>query len=191
MVKKENCVSNDIKYEGPIFKIDSRRVKLFDGTLAQRDVVTRGPAVGILPLVDEDHAVFVKQWREPVQDFVLEIPAGKVDARDHGDVKTACHEAAVRELNEEIRVHPGQLEEFADGFEAVGFTDSKIALYVATDLKHLDGSDQLPRDEGEYLDIITVSYDEMTSLYQSGKLNDLKTITAYFQWTIRRLKNGK
>lgn len=191
MVKKEEFYSNKVMYEGPIFKIDSRRVKLFDGTIAQRDVVTRGPAVGILPLVDEDHAVFVKQWREPVKDFVLEIPAGKVDARDHGDVKTACHEAAIRELNEEIRVHPGHLEEFADGFEAVGFTDSKIALYVATDLEHLDGSDQLPRDEGEFLDIITVSYDEMTKMYEAGQLNDLKTLAAYFHWTIRRLKNGR
>ncbi|MBS9336130.1 NUDIX hydrolase [Fructobacillus papyrifericola] len=191
MVKKEERYSSDIVYEGPIFKVDSRRVKLFDGSLAQRDVVTRGPAVGILPLVDEDHAVLVKQWREPVGDFVLEIPAGKVDARDHGDVKTACREAAVRELNEEIRVHPGKLEEFADGFEAVGFTDSKIALYVATELEHLDGSDQLPRDEGEFLDIITVSYDELTKMYEAGELNDLKTLVAYFHWTIRRMKNGQ
>ncbi|GAP00519.1 NUDIX hydrolase [Fructobacillus ficulneus] len=191
MADKEQVIASETIYQGPIFSVEKQKVQLADGTTAQRDIVHHVLAVGVLPLVDEDHAILVRQWRAAAGDFVLEIPAGKVDSRDHGDQKAACEAAAIRELNEEIRYHPGHLEEFALGYEGVGFTDAQMAFYLASEMQPLSGDDKLPRDHGESLDLVTLSFAEMTTLYQDGKLNDIKTLMAYFYWTNWRMNNGR
>lgn len=191
LAEKEQLLTSETVYQGPIFSVEQRKVQLADKTTAQRDVVHHMLAVGVLPLVDADHAILVRQWRAAANDFVLEIPAGKVDQRDHGNEQEAAHAAAIRELNEEIRFHPGKLIEFASGYEAIGFTDSRINLYLASDMAPLTDADQLPRDHGESLDLKTVSFDELTALYESAQLNDQKTITAYLFWANWRLKNGR
>ncbi|CAK1235627.1 NUDIX hydrolase [Fructobacillus tropaeoli] len=191
MAEKERFLSKQDVYQGKIFSVEKRQVELADGSQAQRDIVHHALAVGILPLVDTDHAILVRQWRAAADDFILEIPAGKVDSRDHGNEEEAARQAAIRELNEEIRFHPGSLTKFATVYEAIGFTDARIALYLATDMTALANAEQLPQDHGESLDLLTVSYDEMTALYQRGELNDQKTLTAYFYWTNWRLTNGK
>ncbi|MDF7636818.1 NUDIX hydrolase [Leuconostocaceae bacterium ESL0958] len=189
MAEAERFLSNTEKYAGPIFTVDQRQVALSDGSHTTRDIVRHGLAVGVLPLLDADHAILVRQWRAATDDFALEIPAGKVDDRDHGDVDQATHAAALRELNEEIRCEPTALHRFAFAYEAIGFTDSKIALYLAEQVTPVD--QELPRDHGESIDIVTMSFEELTALFQSGQLNDLKTMTAYLYWAQWRAAHGK
>ena len=71
-------------------------------------------------------------------------------------------------------------------FETVGFSDAYMHIYVARDLQSVAEAEQLPRDLGESLDLVTMSYDEMKALFDAGQLNDQKTIVAFLYWSYLR-----
>ncbi|CAK8053746.1 NUDIX hydrolase [Eupransor demetentiae] len=187
MADREELVSSKEVYRGPIFSVEQEEVRLADGSLAQRDIVRHVPAVAILPLLDNDHIILERQWREPIHDFILEIPAGKLDERDSAE---PLH-AAKRELNEELRMTASHWALALTFYETVGFSDAKMLLYVASGLKKVPADKELSRDYGESLDLITVSFGEMQAWLQSGRLQDQKTITAFLYWASMRQSNGK
>ncbi|ADG41331.1 MULTISPECIES: NUDIX hydrolase [Leuconostoc] len=182
MAEREQVTNSNIVYEGPIFSVEKQEVKLYNGRQSQRDIVRHVPAIAVLPFVDADHMMIEKQYRATIGDFILEIPAGKLDERD-----LAVPEHAVeRELNEELRMTAGTIERVMGFFETVGFSDAYMHVYVARDLKPIPLSKQLPRDLGESLDLITISFDEMKTLFESGKINDQKTVLAFLYWSYLR-----
>lgn len=77
-----------------------------NGETAHREIVRHSGAVGVIAITDDERLILVKQWRAPIGQPTLEIPAGKLDDRD----STNTEHAANRELNEEIRLHAGHLE---------------------------------------------------------------------------------
>lgn len=182
MAEREQVTNSKIVYEGPIFSVEKQNVDLYNGHQSQRDIVRHVPAIAVLPFIDADHMVIEKQYRATIGDFILEIPAGKLDERD-----LAVPEHAVeRELNEELRMTAGTIERVMGFFETVGFSDAYMHVYVARDLKPIALSKQLPRDLGESLDLITISFDEMKILFEAGKLNDQKTVLAFLYWSYLR-----
>lgn len=182
MADSEKYLSGETVYTGPIFSVEQAQVQLADGQSVQRDIVHHVPAVAIIAFLDADHIILEKQWRTPVQDFVLEIPAGKLDERDQGD---AAH-AVVRELNEELRMTAGQIMPVMDFYETVGFSDAAMTIYLARDLQPVVSDQILPRDDGESLDLLTVSFDQLQDWFNQGKLKDQKTLTAFFYWAYLR-----
>ena len=80
----------------------------------------------------------------------------------------------------------GDIQRVTGFYETVGFSDAYMYLYVARDLQPLPVAEQLPRDLGESLDIETISYDKMKRLFESGALNDQKTLTAFLYWSYIR-----
>ncbi|GMA69215.1 ADP-ribose pyrophosphatase [Leuconostoc litchii] len=174
--------SSKIVYEGPIFSVETQDVALYNDKKAKRDIVRHVPAIAVLAFVDDDHIILEKQWRATINDFILEIPAGKLDARDFDEPQ----HAVIRELNEELRMSASSIERALGFFETVGFSDAYMYLYVARDLKPIAENKQLPRDLGETMDLVTLSFDELKSLFDSGNLNDQKTITAFLYWNYLR-----
>ena len=98
-----------------------------DGRSVERDVIRHPGAVAVVPLLGED-VVLIRQHRSPVRSFLLEIPAGKLDIRGEDPA-----EAARRECVEEVGLEPVTLEPLCEFFTAPGFTDERIALYLAED----------------------------------------------------------
>ena len=182
MAEREQVQDTQIVYEGPIFSVEKQAASLFNGKTSQRDIVRHVPAIAVLAFVDDDHILLEKQYRATIGDFILEIPAGKLDERD---VDQPEH-AVVRELNEELRVSAGDIQRVTGFYETVGFSDAYMYLYVARDLQPLPVAEQLPRDLGESLDIETISYDVMKRLFEAGALNDQKTLTAFLYWSYIR-----
>ena len=182
MAEREHVISSEIIYKGPIFNIETQLVDLYNGRQSKRDIVRHVPAIGILPFTDADHMILEKQYRAAIGDFILEIPAGKLDDRDFDQPEHAVE----RELNEELRMTAGVIKRVTGFFETVGFSDAYMHVYVAQDLHAVNEEKQLPRDLGESLDLIIVSFDEMKALFESGKLNDQKTILAFLYWSYLR-----
>lgn len=182
MAEREQVQETQIVYEGPIFSVEKQAVTLFNGKTSQRDIVRHVPAIAVLAFVDDDHILLERQYRATIGDFILEIPAGKLDERDFAQPE----HAVVRELNEELRMSAGNIQQVTGFYETVGFSDAYMYLYVARGLQPLPVAEQLPRDLGESLDIETVSYAEMQQLFAAGKLNDQKTLTAFLYWSYMR-----
>ncbi|WLC59090.1 NUDIX hydrolase [Leuconostoc carnosum] len=182
MAEREIVIDSEIVYEGPIFSIETQQVTLYNGQQAERDIVRHVPAIAVIAFTDDDHIIVEKQYRATIGDFILEIPAGKLDERDFDQPE----HAVTRELNEELRMTAGSISRVMGFFETVGFSDAYMHIYVARDLQPVAEAEQLPRDLGESLDLVTMSYDEMKASFDAGQLNDQKTIVAFLYWSYLR-----
>ncbi|AKP65528.1 NUDIX family hydrolase [Levilactobacillus koreensis JCM 16448] len=177
---EEHVESSETLYDGVIVKLERQQVRLPNGDTATREIVRHTGAVGILALTSDNKMFLERQWRAPIHAATLEIPAGKLDSRDADNAE----HAVIRELNEEIRYQPGQLKRIAGFYSSVGFSDEYMTLFLATDLKPV--TTELPRDQGENLELLTVTKDEAKAMIENGEIEDAKTVTAIYYWLLQK-----
>lgn len=168
---EESCV-----YQGHIFDIYQRKVRLPDGSESFRDIVDNNSAVAILALDSDENAIVVEQWRAPFDDVVFEIPAGKIDEAD-----ATAADAAVRELREECGIvkSPDDMIPLTCTKTSPGFTTENIFLFVA------EGCDfgGIPEpDDGEFLERHVVPLDDLVDAIESGEISDSKSVTAILMY---------
>ncbi|WP_429971246.1 NUDIX hydrolase [Fructilactobacillus sp. Tb1] len=175
---KETEIKSDLKYDGEIIRVEQETVRLANGKTAHRDVVHHAEAVAMLVITDDNKMILEKQWREPAKAVMIEIPAGKLDDRDKGN---EIH-AVQRELNEEVRYDAKTIRELYSFYTSSGFTDEYMYLYLATDLTPV--KNELPRDDGEFLEIGEYTLAEAKKLVDDGKIVDCKTIMAIQYWEL-------
>src|ERR1700712_4804936 len=93
-----------IVFTGRVFSIDVQKIQLPDGREYQVETVRHRPSVVLLPMVDEDHVVLVRQFRHSIGRELWELPAGSLDPGE------SAESAAARECEEEIGLAPGRIE---------------------------------------------------------------------------------
>lgn len=134
-------LNEEIKYDGPRFKIIQRKLEREDGLIYFRDCVEPGDAVVILPITENNEVVFVKQLREAIGKVALELPAGMIEKDE--DIK----EAAQRELEEETGIKAKNIEFLTSYYSSCGYTSERIYIYVAKDFiygkQHFDETEEI------------------------------------------------
>jgi ADP-ribose pyrophosphatase len=141
-----------------------------DGHEFERDVVHHPGAVSVVPVVDEGTAVLmVRQYRAAIDQVLLEIPAGKRDVAGEPPETTAR-----RELEEEVGMRAGRIEELAEFYNSPGFCDEHSFCFMALDLEPCSTSFQ--GIEEQHMTIERVSFDDVAGLVASGELVDAKSI---------------
>lgn len=166
----EKMVSSQTIFEGKIIKVTLDQARLPDGSLAAREVVYHPGGVAVLAL-DADNTVYlVKQFRYPIQQLLLELPAGKLD---HGAEENILL-GAKRELSEETGLEASEWIYLGCTLASPGFCDETLHMYLARGLtrksQHLD--------EDEFLDVVTMPFDELVEQVMSGAITDGKTVSA-------------
>ncbi|NBI66047.1 NUDIX hydrolase [Pseudoflavonifractor sp. 60] len=164
----ERRVHSDTIFEGKIIKVTKDQAELPDGSLASREVVNHPGGVCVLALDEDSNVTLVKQFRYPIQQLLLELPAGKLEyGEEHGP-------AAVRELSEETGLEASEWTYLGYMLSSPGFCTEKIHMYLARGLtrkkQHLD--------EGEFLDVLAVPFEELIRQVMDGTITDGKTVTA-------------
>ena len=157
-------------YEGKIINLRRDMVRLPNGKEASREVVEHPGAVAVVPVLPDGRILLVRQFRHPVGQILLEIPAGKLDAGEDPDV------CAVRELEEETGYRAGKIERRSSVFTGPGFTDEVIHIYVACDLRKT----ALNPDEDEFLEVQAYEQSEVRRLIREGSICDAKTIAGLY-----------
>lgn len=140
-----------------------------DGTRFHRDVVRHPGAVAVVPVTDGGRALLVRQYRGPVDRWLLEIPAGTRDVDGEAPEVTAA-----RELEEEVGVRAQRLELLATIYNSPGFCDEETLVYLGTGL-----SSAAPARHGieeEHIEVLEVSLSEVDSMVSSGRLTDAQSI---------------
>ena len=168
----ETLVAKRDVYRGRMIHLRIDTVRLPDGKEATREVVEHPGAVAIVAETDEGKLLLVTQYRHPVGQISLEIPAGKLDLDEPIDV------AAHRELLEETGYHAKQLAKLMDFYSTPGFSDEIMHLFVAKGLTF----DKMQPDEDEFIDCREYSRQEVTHLIQSGQIKDAKTLVGLYWW---------
>ncbi|MGL6173053.1 MAG: NUDIX hydrolase [Cellulosilyticaceae bacterium] len=153
-------------YKGKIFTVVEDTIQFEDGKTAKWDLVMHNGAAAIVPLTESGEVILVKQYRNAENGNVLEIPAGKLEK---GEDPFEC---AKRELEEEIGYRSDDIKEVCKMYTAVGFSDEKLHLYVATNLQ--EGKQNL--DEDEYIQIEKYPLQKAVQMIFTGEIKDSKTI---------------
>lgn len=163
---QERQADTSLVYQGHFLNVRRDSVLLPNGRHASREYIVHPGAVMIVPLLDDGRLVMERQFRYPMQRVMLEFPAGKLDPAE------AALDCARRELAEETGytatswAHAGVLH------NAIAYSDEGIEIFFARGLRA--GTRQL--DDGEFLDVVFHSTEELDALAAGGQLTDAKTL---------------
>jgi len=156
------------------FRVDT--VRLPNGKKATREYLDHPGAVGVLPFVDRDTVVMVRQYRHPVGEVTLEMPAGKLDK---GESALSC---VKRELREETGYTARKMRPLLRYWPTPAFANEILHLYVATGLK----AGEMKTDDDEFLHCVTVPFKKAVRMALNGEIKDSKTIIGLLACAVER-----
>lgn len=162
----EKTLKEEYIYKGRIIRVRRDEVELPNGHKSMREVVEHSGGVCVLPLTDRDEVIFVRQYRYPYKEVILEIPAGK---RDHGEESPL--ECGKRELAEETGAKADKYTSLGELYPSPGYCGEVIYMFLATGLTFGDTNP----DEDEFLNVEKIPFDKALDMVLSGEIKDSKT----------------
>lgn len=163
---RECLVARTELLQGHFLHVVRDTVRLPSGVEATREFVLHPGAVMVIALLDDGQVVLERQFRHPMQQVMLEFPAGKLDA---GEASLACAE---RELLEETGYTAHEWAFAGRLAPTIAYSNEIIDIWFARGLRlgerHLD--------EGEFLDVLTATPAELQAWCRSGEVIDCKTL---------------
>ncbi|MBO5859978.1 MAG: NUDIX hydrolase [Clostridia bacterium] len=163
----EKTIEKNYVYEGRIINVRNDKAENPDGSPCTREVVEHNGGVCVAPLTADNELIFVRQFRYPYSEVVLELPAGKLEkGEDDG-------KAGMRELEEETGHLADEFHKIGVFYPTPGYCGEIIHLYVAWNLKET----QAHPDEDEFLEVEKIPLDEAVDMVMRGEIPDGKTQT--------------
>lgn len=156
-------------YRGSIISLYIDKIKSPMGQVMEREVVKHLDAVGIVAITKNKEIVLVRQYRHPINEDLLEIPAGLLNDSE------SPAECAARELKEETGYTARNIERLAVFYTSAGFTDERFHLYFTDDIE--EGEPELEPGE-EDLRVETILLMDAIEMVTKGAIEDAKTLTA-------------
>ena len=133
------------------------------------DYIHHKGAAAVIPVMDDGRLLMVRQYRNALDRFTLELPAGGLDQADEPG-----RDCSARELEEETGYHSDDLEWLITLRTTVALCNEKIEVYVARNLirthQHLD--------ENEFVNVEAHTVEELKQMIFEGKIEDSKTVAA-------------
>ena len=164
----ETRLSTETVFEGKIVTVRVDAVSLPNGVKVVREVVEHRPAVAIVPFDDSREVILVSQFRYPVGEQLLEVPAGIIE------VSETPEQCADRELQEEIGYRAREMRSLGSFWTAPGFSDELMYVFIATGLE----PSRLESDEDEDITVVRVPVSRIREMIEAGEIRDSKTIAA-------------
>ncbi|MBI5209254.1 MAG: NUDIX hydrolase [Elusimicrobia bacterium] len=153
-------------YRGHCVNFRADRVRLPNGKTALREYMDHPGAVAVVPFLDPRTVVLVRQYRFPVRAITLELPAGKLDAKE---APLACIR---RELREETGYTARKITQLLDFWPTPAFANERLRIYLAEGLS----PGRLCLDPDEFLEVVVLPFKKALSLVRAGKIRDSKTV---------------
>jgi ADP-ribose pyrophosphatase len=161
-------IHSEYIYRGRVVTLRIDTIRMPDGRETKREIVEHHGAVAIVPRLDADTVLLIKQYRQAVGETLLEIPAGTLEDGEEAD---AC---AARELEEEVGYRPGKLRRMFSQYLAPGYSSEVLHAYFAEDLIQT----ATDADEDEVIEVVPVKVGEIEAMILDGRIKDAKSIAA-------------
>ena len=169
-------LKRELKFKGAIIDFYQDTMEIDGNHTATWDFINHKGAAAVVPVTKEGKILMVRQYRNALDRYTLEIPAGALDAVDEPGI-----ECASRELEEETGYKSNNLEWLITLRTTVAFCNEKIEVFVARDLipshQHLD--------EDEFIDLKEYTLDELKEKIFSGEIEDSKTVSALMSYAVK------
>jgi len=168
MTQKPELTNRKSIYDGQIINVKVDTLSLPNGHKVERELVQKSNAVVMVPIDNNDNVLLVRQWRQPADQALLEVPAGNIDGDESAD------DCAQRELQEEIGYASRNLRALGGFWTTPGFCDEFMFVYLARDLVE----SKLPEDLDEDIQVEHIPLSRIPQLIRLGEIIDAKTIAA-------------
>ncbi len=162
----EKRLSSEPVFDGVLLHVRKDEVELPNGNKAVREWIKHPGAAAIIPLLPDNQIILVRQFRYPVGQVTLEVPAGKLDKPGEDPI-----ECAKRELSEETGYTAGKFWKLTTIATTVGFSDEYIHLYAAADLT----PGKIHPDSDEFINVVKLPLTAALQMVESGKIFDAKS----------------
>lgn len=174
MKLEEKQLSHELVYQCFFMKVYEDNVLLPNNLTSKRIYIMHNSAAAVLPITKEGKIILVKQYRYPIRQVSIEIPAGKKDFLEEKGL-----DCAKRELEEETGYKSLDFSFLTTINSCVGYSNEKIDLFIARDCYKVNNP--LQGDDDEFVEVIEVSKQEAKAMLLDGVIQDAKTIVA-LQW---------
>ncbi len=164
----EKTISQDYKYKGRIINMRVDDAELPNGEKCIREVVEHPGGVTVAALTDDDEMLFVRQFRYPYSEVLLELPAGKLEPGENP------LKAGIRELEEETGAVAAKYTDLGKFYPTPGYCGEVIHMYGATGITFTAQN----LDEDEFLDVIKIPLNRAIEMIINNEIRDGKTQAA-------------
>jgi ADP-ribose pyrophosphatase len=161
----EHTLESRLVYEGKFLRLRKDSARLPDGTVGSREYIVHPGAAAMVPLFDDGRILIERQFRYPLKQEFIEIPAGKIDPGE------TSLQTAQRELIEETGYRAEQWAFMTRIHPAIGFADELIDIYLCKDLVKTEQK----LDAGEFVELEVVTLGWLMDQLKAGRLSDVKT----------------
>jgi len=162
-------------HQAKVFKLIRENVTLENGTTTDVEFIEHPGATAVIPFLDDNRIVLLKQYRHALKKHIWEIPAGTLDPREE---IVSC---AKRELIEETGYSAAQWHRIGEITPVPGYSDERIHIFLATELQPADQN----LDEDEVIQVQAVDFFKALEMIGEGEIQDAKSIAGLFlasQW---------
>ena len=161
-------------YKGDYISLRNDELYRDNTFLSSRDVVEHVGSIVTVPYeISSTGEIFfylVRQWRNPIDRWLLEFPAGTLNGSENPE------DAVVRELQEEIGKFPEAIEFHSDFFVAPGWCNEKMYCFFASKFRE----SKLDSDVDEDIKVEKLSLIELKEKVKKSEIKDLKTIASFY-----------
>jgi len=157
-------------FQGRLLHAFRDTVRLPDGSQATREYIVHPGAVMVIPMLEDGRLVLERQFRYPMQQVMIEFPAGKLDP---GEDPQAC---ARRELLEETGYTAREWARAGLLHPVISYSTEFIDIWFARGLTLQESK----LDEEEFLEVLLATPDELLAWCRDGRVTDSKTLIGAF-----------
>lgn len=175
---EEKTLESQQIFDGKVVKLFVDKAELENGDIVTREVIKHPGGVCVVPLDEQGNVLFVKQYRYPHHQVMLEIPAGKLEWGE------SHHDCGLRELKEETGCTCDNYTYLGSLIPTPAYCGEVIHMYLAEGLHY--GEQSL--DEDEFLDIEKIPLKKAAEMIMNNEIADAKTQLAILKTVM--LKNG-
>lgn len=162
-------INREVVYEGAILQFCEDEIITPKGNHVKWDYLEHKGAAAVIPVMEDGRIIMVRQWRNAIDRFSLEIPAGGRDGADESTIKCAA-----RELEEETGYKSEKIEFLQTIVPAIAYSGEKIDVFVAFDLEKT--KQHLDPDEDIELELFHV--EDLIEKIIHNEINDSKTVSS-------------
>ena len=170
-------LKRELRAQGTVIGLYKDTVEV-NGTIAEWDFIHHDGAAAVVAVNEDGKLLMVRQYRNALDRFTLELPAGKLD--EPGEPTLEC---AKRELEEETGYQSDNIEYLLTVNTTVAFCNEKIDLYLARDLKKT----QQHLDPEEEINVELWDIEDLKQLIYEGKMTDGKTVAGIMTYAAKYL----
>jgi ADP-ribose pyrophosphatase len=155
-------------FRGRLLKVYVKKVRLPNGYKATFEMVRHPGAILVVPFINKNTVIMLRQLRPVIEKFIYELPAGTIDK---GEAPASC---ARREIIEETGYSAKRLTFLGAIYPVPGYSTEKIYIYKAEGLSKKDRV----AEKDEVIENHFMSKAEVRRLFKRGRITDAKTIAA-------------